>query len=84
MGAKFWFKRFLTVLIGAFVVIGAAQMIKTHDLRYALTQASIWGIASAAVFTVARLYQSGRGQHCAVCRDIPEIRQAKHDGPDGS
>ena len=84
MSAKFWFKRFLTVLIGAFLVIGSAQMIKTHDLRYALIQALTWGIASAVVFTGARLYQSKRGQHCAICRDTPEMQPGKHDGSDAS
>lgn len=76
MGTTFWIKRFLVVLVGAFVIIGAAQMLKGHDLPYSVTQAAIWGSITATVFTVARLYQSRRGQHCAICKDTPEMQQA--------
>jgi hypothetical protein len=76
MGTAFWIKRFLTVLVGAFLVICAAQMLKSHDLYYAATQGAIWGIITATVFTVARLYRSGKGQHCAICGDTPEMQQS--------
>lgn len=79
MGTTFWIKRFLTVLAGAFVVIGAAQMLKGHDLPYSVTQAAIWAAITATVFTVARFYQSRRGQHCAICKDTPEMQQANRD-----
>ncbi|HWU76162.1 MAG TPA: hypothetical protein VN043_06645 [Rhodanobacter sp.] len=80
MGTTFWIKRFLAVLVGSFVIIGAAQMLKGHDSRYSLTQAAIWGAITATVFTVGRLYQSRRGQHCAICKDTPEMRQVDRDG----
>ena len=76
MGAAFWIKRFLTVLVGAFIIIAAAQLLKGHVVAYALTQAAIWGFITAAVLTVARSWQSGRGQHCAICKDTPEMRDA--------
>lgn len=78
MGITFWIKRFFTVLVGAFVIIGAAQMIKGHDLSYSMAQAAIWSVITAIVFTVGRLYQSRRGQHCAICRDTPEMQRADH------
>ena len=74
MGTTFWFKRFLTVLVGAFVIIGAAQMLKGRDLPYSATQAAIWGTIAATVFTAARVFQSRRGQHCAICKDTPEMQ----------
>ena len=77
MGTLFWIKRFFVVFAGAFVVICAAQLLKGHDLSYAATQAGLWGAIAAAVFTVARLYQSRQGQHCAVCNDIPEVQPAR-------
>lgn len=80
MGTAFWIKRFLIVLVGAFVVIGAAQMLKGHDLPYSVTQGAIWGVITATVFIVARLFQSRRGQHCAVCKDTPEMRQVNRGG----
>jgi len=84
VGAKFWIKRFLTVLVGGFVVIGVAQMIKTRDLHYSLIQASTWGFASAVVFTLTRLYRSRRGQHCALCKDTPEMQDARRGGTDAA
>ena len=80
MGTTFWIKRFLTVLVGAFVIIGAAQMLKGHGLSYSVSQAAIWGTITATVFTVARLYQSRKGQHCAICKDTPEMQQTDRGG----
>jgi hypothetical protein len=76
MGTAFWIKRFLTVLVGAFVIICVAQMLKGHDFYYAATQGAIWGVITATVFTVARLYQSSKAQHCAICKDTPEMQQS--------
>jgi len=74
MSFAFWIRRFLTVLIGAFVVIFLAQQLRGHDLAYAAVQASIWAPLSAAIFTVARFFQARRGQHCALCKDTPEMQ----------
>jgi hypothetical protein len=80
MGIVFWIKRFFTVLVGAFVVICAAQMLRGHDIRYSAVQGAIWAIVTASIFTIARLFQSRRGQHCAICKDTPEMQQASGDG----
>jgi len=80
MGITFWIKRFFTVLMGAFVVIGVVQMLKGHDVPYSVTQAAIWSVAAATVFTVGRLYQSHRGRHCAICKDTPEMHQVDRGG----
>lgn len=74
MGMVFWIKRFFLVMSGAFVVISAAQWLKGHSLEYALTQGAIWGAIAAGIFVSARIYQSRRGVHCALCRDTPETR----------
>ena len=76
MGAAFWIKRFLTVLVGASVLIGAAQLLKGNTVAYSITHGAVWGLASAVVFTAARYWQSRRGQHCAICKDTPEMRDA--------
>ena len=75
MGAVFWIKRFLTVLFGAFVVIAAAQLIQGHDLVYSTMQAAIWSAISATLFTVGRFFQARRNQHCALCKDTPEMQE---------
>ncbi len=73
MGVTFWTRRFIIVAIGAFAIICAAQMLKGHDVSYAAVQGGIWGIASATAFVAGRIIQSRRGQHCAICKDTPEV-----------
>lgn len=73
MGAKFWIKRFLVVLAAAFVIITAAQLLKGHGLNNAAAHGATWSLMTAAVFTVARFFQARRGQHCAICKDTPEM-----------
>ncbi len=78
MSTGFWVKRFLTVLVGAFVIICAAQLLKGHDVAYSVSQAAIWSTLSALVFTAARFFQARRGQHCAICKDTPEMQQGRN------
>lgn len=74
MGTAFWIKRFFVVFAGASLIICAAQMLKGHELPYSVAQGAIWGAIAAIVFTAARLYQSRQGQHCAICKDTPEMQ----------
>lgn len=74
MGTAFWIKRFLVVLAGAFTIISVAQALRGHSLEYSVTQGAIWGVIGTAIFTVARFRQARKGQHCALCRDTPEMR----------
>ncbi|WP_308365087.1 MULTISPECIES: hypothetical protein [unclassified Microbulbifer] len=83
MGTAFWVRRFFTVLAGAFVIIFGVQMLKGYDLSYSLVQAAIWGPLSAIVFIFSRFFQARRGQHCAICKDTPEMRSTSGGG-DGS
>jgi hypothetical protein len=75
MGTAFWIRRFFTALVLVGFIVVLAQWAKGHTLQYAATQGVIWGPVSAAVFTVARIYQSRRRQHCAICKDTPEMAQ---------
>jgi len=75
MGTAFWIKRYLVVLAGAFAIICAAQLLKGHDLEYSATHGAIWGVISAAIFTAVRIHKSRNKQHCALCRDTPEMRE---------
>jgi hypothetical protein len=72
VGTAFWIRRFFTVFAIAFAIIGTAQFVKGHDMAYSVTQAGIWSLASALVFTVSRYFQSRAGQQCAICKDTPE------------
>lgn len=73
MGRAFWIRRFLTVFAGAFVVIAAAELLKGRVIEDAASHALLWAAAAATVFTASRLYQSRRGQYCAICKDTPEM-----------
>ena len=74
MGRKFWIKRFFVVLLGALILISGAQILKGNELSYSIIHGGIWALITASVFTVARIYQSRRGQHCAICQDTPEFK----------
>jgi len=71
----FWPKRFLVVFLGAFAIIATVQLLKGHTLHYATTEAGMWSLVSALVFTIARYQQARRGQHCAICKDTPEMQE---------
>ena len=73
MGGAFWVRRLLTVLAGAFVVIAAAQLLRGRAVEEAIPHASLWAPVAAVIFTGSRLYQSRRGQHCAICKDTPQM-----------
>lgn len=75
MGTAFWIKRFLAVLAGAWAIICLAQMLRGHEFAYSAAQAAIWGVIGATIFTAARYRQASKGQHCALCRDTPEMRE---------
>lgn len=75
MGTGFWIKRFLVVLVGAFAIIFAVQLLKGHSRDYALEQAAIWGTLAALIFGITRFFRARRGQHCAICKDTPEMQQ---------
>jgi hypothetical protein len=77
VGTAFWIRRFFTVLVLVGVVVALTQWAKGNTFQYAITQAAIWGCMSAAVFTVARIYQSRRNQHCAICKDTPEMSKSE-------
>lgn len=82
MGAKFWVLRFLTVVAIAFFVIFAAQLVETNDFKYSAVQASIWSVASSILVT--RIYRSRQGQHCAMCKDTPEMSARERNSTDVS
>jgi hypothetical protein len=75
LSTGFWVKRFLTVFMGACAVICLAQLLKGRGLAYSATQGAIWGALSTLLFTVTRFFQARRGQHCAICKDTPEMQQ---------
>jgi hypothetical protein len=73
MGIGFWIKRFFTVFSVATLILAAVELLfKNAELVAAVTHGLTWGVIAAAVFTASRYYQAKKGQHCALCNDIPE------------
>jgi hypothetical protein len=72
MGTTFWIRRFFLVFASALAIITGAQVLKGHTLGYSVTEGLLWAAVASTIFTGARIYQSRRGQHCAICRDTPE------------
>ena len=72
MGTAFWIRRFLLVFASALVIIAGVQMLKGRTLGYSVTRGLLWAAIASTIFTGARIYQSRRGRHCAICRDTPE------------
>jgi hypothetical protein len=77
MGTLFWIRRFFVALVIAFAVIAASHLLRGRGVEYAVTQGSIWSVISAVIFTVGRYFQARRGQHCAICRDTPEMQEQR-------
>ena len=75
MDRAFWIKRFLFVAFVVFAVLTTVELLKGHELFQALSFALGWGVLASIVFTATRIYRSRKGQHCAVCNDIPEPKQ---------
>jgi hypothetical protein len=77
MGMAFWIRRYVVVFCIALVVIGVAQWLKGKSVDAALSHALLWSAMSTSVFIAARMYQSARKQHCALCRDTPEMQRGE-------
>lgn len=76
MKTPFWIKRFSVVFVGAFSLLLVVNLLKKRSLESAAAESAVWAGATAAVFVTARIYQSRRGQHCALCRDTPEMARS--------
>ncbi len=74
MGRAFWIKRFFAVLLLAFAILMAVELLKGHRPEAAVTFSLAWSLIAATIFTGARIYQSRRGRHCALCGDTPETK----------
>jgi hypothetical protein len=80
MGPAFWVRRFCVVFLLALVVITGAQRLRGHAVADIIGESALWAAISAAVFTGARIRQSQKGRHCALCGDTPELQQRGRDG----
>ena len=73
----FWIKRFVVVFISAFSILLLVGLLKKRSLERATAESAVWAGITAVVFVTARIYQSRRGQHCALCRDTPKMARGE-------
>lgn len=72
MNTAFWLKRLTLVLIGTFVLLGVAQLLKGHAAPDAWLHAAIWAPITTGVYILAVLYHARRGRQCALCADTTQ------------
>jgi hypothetical protein len=73
MKPSFWIKRFSVVFVGVFSLLLVVGLLKGRSLERSVRESAVWAGVSSVIFVAARIYQSRRGQHCALCRDTPEL-----------
>ena len=69
----FWIKRFVTVFAGVFLVLFAVGLLRSRPLAQVATESAVWAGIGSTIFLVTRIYRSRRGEHCALCKDTPEM-----------
>jgi len=77
MPLSFWIKRFLTVFLGAFVVLLVVGILKEKAFAVAAKEAALWAGIAATIFLATRIYRSRKGQHCELCGDTPQMREGE-------
>lgn len=68
MGTRFWIRRFLLVLLPAFAVIAASQLVQGRGVDAALLHGAIWAPITAFVYVAALRY---RCRSCAAASRKP-------------
>ena len=66
MTTTFWSRRTLVVLALSFALIASAQYMKTKDLRYAMTQAALWGGISTIIYLLVLWRKLKKHPVCAA------------------
>lgn len=69
---RHWLKRFLLALIVAGTVLFAAQCLKGHTAADAAWFAALWGVVSAASFTLVGYVRYRRSPACMLPRSRQE------------
>lgn len=69
---RHWSKRFVLALIAAGTVLFAVQCVKGHAIADAAWFAVLWGVLSAAIFTLAGYVRYRRSPACMLPRSRQE------------
>ena len=72
MTRRHWLKRFVLALIVAGATLFAAQCLKGHTAAGAASFATLWGVVSAAIFTLVGYVRYRRSPACMLPRSRQE------------
>lgn len=78
MPIAFWLKRFLTAFALIFAVLIVVNLAKQKPWNHAWVESVVWSAIAATIFIITRIYRHRKGQHCALCDDLPTT-QAEGD-----
>ena len=68
MGARFWLKRFVFALLIASALLFVVELAKGHESADGARFATLWGVLSAAIFTLAGYLRYKRNPACMLPR----------------
>ncbi len=74
---KIWAIRFLLVYAATTGFLFAAYLLKGGVFEVALRDAATWGMIATAIFIGSRVYATGQGKACGLCRDTVENRSGR-------
>lgn len=72
MSARYWFKQFVIALVVAGAVLFVVQCLKRHAIADAARFAALWGVISAAIFTLVGYVRYRRSPACMLPRPRQE------------
>lgn len=68
MGTRFWLKRFFFALLIASALLFVVELAKGHESADAARFAALWGVLSAALFTLVGYIRYKRNPACMLPR----------------
>lgn len=68
MGTRFWLKRFVFSLLVATALLFVVELVKEHGRTDAAQFAALWGVISAALFTLISYIRYKRNPACWLPR----------------
>ncbi|RYY01954.1 MAG: hypothetical protein EOO53_15925 [Gammaproteobacteria bacterium] len=66
MQTVFWIKRALIAALISFTGIFIGQYLKSGDVKYAFTQASVWGVFTTTIYLLVLWRKVKKNPACAI------------------
>ena len=79
MPIKKWAIQYVSMAVLAGLFLGLVQLLKGRGLEYSIQFGVLWGIVSATVFLVTRIYYFRKSIYCKVCADVPPPDESERE-----